>query len=325
MDTPAPLTLRNCAINPPLLLAPMMDITGCAFRSLVREYGGCGLFYSEMLNSRRVPRERDDSPIFAGFGQEEQLVLQLLGDDPQQLRESVLRLEAFQPAGFDLNMGCTRTAITRHGWGAALLGNPRAAAAAIRAMRQATEKCLTVKIRNAWPDPRQGSAFLDMLEAEGADAIIVHPRSLEKRFARPAQWAWIREVKAKLNIPIIGNGDVLTAQDVLTMFQETGCDAVMIGRAAVHHPTIFREAEALLRGWQPEPAPSALTIFEQYLDYLGPELKTVPKRFSELKTFCEYFAQGLPVPHWFWGPIQGSEDVDTIVKKSMEFLARNKL
>lgn len=321
----SPLTLRNCSINPPLIMAPMMDITGFAFRSLVRAFGGCGLFYSEMLNSRRVPREADDSPIFAGFSQEEQVMLQLLGDDPALLRESVLRLEAFEPTGYDLNMGCTRAAITKHGWGAALLENRPAATAAIRAMRRSTEKCLTVKIRNGWSDARDGWAFLKMLEAEGVDAVIVHPRSLEKRFSRPAKWGWIREVKEKLTVPVIGNGDIVSAEDAVRMIQETGCDAVMIGRAAVYRPTIFREAEGLLEGWQVEERPSALMVFKQFVDLLEDELKIVPKRFAELKKFCEYFAEGLPVPHWFWGPIQGSESGEEIVKKCVEFLERNNL
>jgi len=316
------LSICGHDIDPPLILAPMMDITGKAFRDLVRDYGGCGLFYSEMLNSRYVPREKDDSPIFKGFAGEKNLVLQLLGRDPVYLRESVKRLESFHPFGFDLNMGCCRAAILRHGWGAALLTDITAAAKAIAAIRKATRKPITVKIRNAWKDKIKARTFLKMFETEGINAIIVHARTPEKIFARPAKWEWIGEVKSILNVPVIGNGDIVTAADALEMFKQTGCDGVMIGRAAVAHPTIFREILALSKEYDPAPRPKTSTVFEKFIEYLGEELET-PKRTAELRTFCKYFARGLPVPHWFWGPIQGQKEPKAVISTIRAYFQRN--
>jgi tRNA-dihydrouridine synthase B len=309
--------IRGLEIQWPLVLAPMMDLTGHAFRSLVGAYGGCGLFYSEMLNARRVPKEPDTALIFKGFGRETPLILQLVGCEPEALSAAVKRLEAFQPAGFDLNMGCSRALIMKQGWGAALLLDLPASRRAIRAMRQATSRCLTVKIRNAWSREEEAREFIRMLEDEGVDALCVHPRTLEKRFARPARWEWIAEVKSRVSLPVIGNGDVRTAADAVEMLRRTGCDGVMIGRAAAARPTIFREAASLLEGREPTPAPPPAQIFEELVACFGGEL-TESKRAGELKTFCEYFAEAFPVPHWFWGPLQSlrsSEDILAAVRK----------
>lgn len=316
------LALRGLAVQPPLVLAPMMDLTGHAFRSLVRSYGGCGLYYSEMLNAGRVVHEPDTALIFKGFDREKPLILQLAGSEPEVLASAVRRLEVFQPAGFDLNLGCSRALIMKRGWGAALLKDLPAAQRAIRAMRRAAARCVTVKLRNAWPRPEEARAFFRMLEDEGVDAVCVHPRGLEKRFARPARWEWIAETKAWVAMPVIGNGDVRTAADAVDMLRRTGCDAVMIGRAAAARPTIFREAASRLNGQEPSPAPPPDRIFEDLVACFGEEIH-LPKRTAELKNFCEYFAGAFPVPHWFWGPLQSLRTSDEIIRAVRAYFAKS--
>jgi nifR3 family TIM-barrel protein len=313
-------TLRDLTIAPPFILAPMMNITGRAFRELVREYGGCGLYYSEMLNARRVRQETVSAPIFKGFAEEKDLMLQLVGDDPRILAEAVKRLEEFFPAGFDLNMGCTRTKIMKYGWGAALLTDPVRAARALAAMRQATDRPLTVKLRQAW-DEQATTSFLKMLENEGVDAVILHSRTLAKRFARQAQWEWIAFAKSTTRLPVIGNGDVGSAQDALKMLHQTGCDGVMIGRAAVAQPYIFRDAVALEANGPVPAAPGPEKIVEKLVLNFGDELGS-KKRTLELKTFCQFFAESLPVPHWFWGPLQGLDRGPEIAAKALSYLNR---
>jgi len=314
--------LAGLAVKPPLLLAPMADLSNYAFRNTVRAYGGCGLCYSEMLNSRRLPLEPDSSPIFKGFGREERLALQVLGDDPDLLTRSVRRLEAFQPAAYDWNLGCTRAKITRWGWGAGLLNAPAKVATALAALRRATTRPLTVKIRipeNASDDGLR--AFVTMLESEGADGVIVHARTTEKRFSRPAKWDYITRIKSWLRVPVIGNGDIRTAEDALAMFDQTGCDGIMIGRGAAARPYLFRDIAACLEGkLAPEP-PAAEAVLEQIISNFEGDLDT-PDRAREFKTFCQYFAEGLPVPHWFWGPLQSLDRGDRLVAKAREFFAR---
>lgn len=315
------LALRGLAVRPPLVLAPMMDLTGHAFRSLVRSFGGCGLFYSEMLNARRVPQEPDQALIFRGFGREAPLMLQLVGSEPEALAAAIRRLEVFQPAGFDLNLGCSRALIMKRGWGAALLRDLAACRRAVQAMRRATQRCLTVKLRNAWTEPAAAKDFVRMLEEEGVDALCVHPRGVEKRFARPARWEWIAEVKSWVSLPVIGNGDVRTADDVLEMLRRTGCDGVMIGRAAAARPAIFREAACRLEGRLPPPAPALSVIFEDLVAGFGEEVNEA-KRAAELKTFCEYFAEAFPVPHWFWAPLQSLKRSEDIISAVRDYFAR---
>jgi tRNA-dihydrouridine synthase B len=319
-----PLAFGSSSIVPPLLLAPMMDITGYAFRTLIRKYGGCGLYYSEMLSSRRVPREKEESLIFKGFAEETHLMLQLLGDDPDCLSESIKRLEAFDPFGYDLNMGCSRAPITQRGWGAALLNDVKKATKAVAAMRKVTTKPLSVKLRMGWSEKQAANTFFSMLEQEGVDAIIVHPRTPEKIFTRPAKWEWITEVKAMLKIPVIGNGDVMTAQQGVDMFQQTQCDGIMLGRGAVARPTLFREIQALLENKPMPLAPSKLEMFNALVQEFGESIHD-RKRSVELKTFCEHFAKGLPVPHWFWGPMQSIRDAKDIIEHARGFLDRNNL
>lgn len=322
--SPRAFRVRGLEVRPPLLLAPMADLTGAAFRALVRGFGGCSLFCSEMLNIRRVPTEPDASPIFRGFGQETDLVLQLLGDDPDLLGRAVARLERFAPAGFDWNLGCTRGTITRWGWGADLLGDPPRLARGLAALRRATERPLTVKMR--LPDTsgeEQVRGLVRVLESEGADAITVHPRTSERRFRHPARWDVIAAVKGWVKVPVIGNGDVGTPEDALRMFEVTGCDGVMIGRAAAARPYLFRDIAARMEGREPPGPPTPEEVLERLLQLFGEGIAG-PKRARELRTFCQYFAEGLPVPHWFWGPLQSLREGPALAARAREFFRKQK-
>lgn len=154
------LIIGATPIDPPLLLAPMMDITGKAFRKLVRHYGGCGLYYSEMLNAQRVAGEGPHHPMYQGFGEESKLVLQLLGNEPRDFSAAMGRLQPFEPTGFDLNLGCSRASIMNQGWGAALCQSLEKTAAIVRVMRSRTKGLLTVKLRRAWIKDEQAKAFV---------------------------------------------------------------------------------------------------------------------------------------------------------------------
>jgi len=301
LDQPLQLGIRS--VFPPLFMAPMLDVTTRAFRALVRSYGGCGLFYTEMLNARRLPSESPRSPFWQGLGVEHDVVVQLLGDDPDSLSRSVERLLPLDPFGFDWNLGCARKKITHWGWGSALLENPQATARGLRALRQATDKPLTVKIRvpeHGHPDAFKN--FIKLLEDEGVDGIAVHARTAEDGFKRPARWEYIGLVKSWTKVPVVGNGDVENERDALAMFRQTQCDGVMIGRAAVGRPYLFKSILEHASGSpakQPEPA----EVLEKMLVCLGDSLES-PKGAREFKVFCRHFAQTLPVPHWFWAPLQ---------------------
>lgn len=318
------LQINDKKINVPLMLAPMMDITGYAFRKLIRTYGGCDLFYSEMLNAKKVIYEKKDHPLFKGFDEEKDLVFQLLGNDPEIMCQAIKRLEEYQPFGFDLNLGCSRAVIVNQGWGAGLGRDLKKASSVIRAMRRCFSRFFSVKLRNCWRDEEEAKAFITMLQDEGVDMIIVHPRTTEKIFARPAKWSWIGQVKSWTNLPVIGNGDIKTVHDALTMRNQSGCDGLMLGRGAVARPTLFAEINAAINEKEPMKPIKPSLIFKKMIELFGEEL-TQPKRVKELRLFCRYFSESLPVPHWFWGPIQTEHNPDIIVKKSLDFLERNNL
>jgi tRNA-dihydrouridine synthase len=185
----ANLRLGNQSITPPLMLAPMMDVTNQAFRALVRYYGGCGLFYTEMLNSRRIPGESLKSPLWKGLGIEQDVMVQLLGDDTDALVRSMEKLLPLNPFGFDWNLGCAKKKIMCWGWGAELLTHPARVAKVLQAMRKVTSRPLTVKIRI--PNEFEAAAFikfLEIFEDEGVDAVTVHARMPKDGFKRPARW-----------------------------------------------------------------------------------------------------------------------------------------
>jgi tRNA-dihydrouridine synthase B len=321
MPLETPFKLGKHTVSPPLAMAPMLDVTNRAFRALVRAYGGCALFYTEMLNARRLPAESPASPFWQGLGVERDVMVQLLGDDPAALARSVERLLPLDPFGFDWNLGCARKKITHWGWGAALLENPQATARGLRALRAATDKPLTVKIRiPEHGHPSLFKSFVSLLESEGVDAIAVHARTASDGFKRPARWEAITQVKAWAKVPVIGNGDVLSTADVHAMFRQTGCDAVMVGRAAVGRPYLF--ARTLPgEGATPEPAPDE--VLEKMLACLGASLET-PKGAREFKVFCRYFAQTLPVPHWFWAPLQSVVSGPELAKRARAFFDNKK-
>jgi tRNA-dihydrouridine synthase B len=276
-----------------------------------------------MLNARRLPTESPHSPFWQGLGVEHDVMVQLLGDDPESLTRSIERLLPLDPFGFDWNLGCSRKKITQWGWGAALLENPQATARGLKALRQATDKPLTVKIRvPEHGHPEIFRSFINMLESEGVDAIAVHARTAEDGFKRPARWEYIGLVKSWTKVPVIGNGDVLDEQSALDMFRQTQCDGVMIGRAAVGRPYLFKSILNKLLGveaLQPEPA----AILENMLDCLGDSLDN-PKGAREFKVFCRYFAQTLPVPHWFWAPLQSVTLGPELAKRARAFFDKKK-
>ncbi len=312
------IILGSQTVTPALLMAPMMDVTNQAFRSLIRKYGGCGLFFTEMLNARRVPQENMDSPLWKGLDVEKDVVVQLLGDDPQTILRAVERLLPMDPFGFDLNLGCAKSKIMHWGWGAELISKPSQVATILAPLRRKIAKSLTVKIR--FPDDMtiEGfKPFLAMLENEGIDGVIVHARTPSDGFKRPARWERIREIKRNIRIPVIGNGDVFSAADAFEMTRLTECDGVMIGRGAVMRPFIFSEISAQMAG-NPMPIHTPAEVLEDMLTLLGETINT-PKGAKEFKTFCQYFAKSLPVPHWFWAPLQSVFDGHELARRARLF------
>jgi nifR3 family TIM-barrel protein len=224
-------------------LAPMAGITNAPFRLVARECGS-GLTTSEEIDAGSLLL---DSPhaaqIAAHYPEERPLAMQLLGADADLLARAAERAQSLGADIVDLNMGCPMPKITGKGKGAALMRDLTKTALILRAMRKAVSVPLTIKIRGGWDDTHLNAAEVaQMAEAEGVDAITVHPRTRSQRHTGKAPWSIIREVVQAVGIPVTGNGDVRSMAEARRMVAETGCGSVMIGRGALGQPWIFEEA-----------------------------------------------------------------------------------
>lgn len=224
----------------PLRLAPMADISNIPFRLVARECGS-ELCTTEEVDARALLMGSRRTLEMANFFEEEHpIAAQLLGEDPEILAKAAQWIEAKGADIVDLNMGCPAPKVTKKGMGAALMQEPQKAAKIFQAMRRALRVAFTVKIRSGWDDEHINAVEIARIaEAEGVDAIAVHPRSRSQRFTGRAPWGVIADVVAALKIPVTGNGDVKTPEDARRMMRETGCQSVLVGRGALGNPWIF--------------------------------------------------------------------------------------
>ena len=261
-DFLAPLNIGGVLIDPPLMLAPMAGHSTHALRQLCREGGACGLVTTELISSRALKHLSSQKTTFERFDwtpEEHPIGVQLVGADPQEMAAAARIVETAGADIVDINLGCWVPKIARKGQaGAALLKDVDNAAAVVEAVVRAVQVPVTVKIRSGWQSGTPTAfSFAQIAESAGVMAITVHARFADQGFQGAADWSIIRKVKeAVREIPVIGNGDVSGAADVRRMMTETGCDGVMIGRAALGHPWLFRQIAHELQTGQALPSPN---------------------------------------------------------------------
>jgi len=242
-------------VEPPLVLAPMAGVTRAAFRLLCREQG-CGLVCSEMVSANGlVHGNRRTRELLAIAEGERPVSIQIFGRDPEAMAEAARIVDRAEPDLIDINMGCSVPKVAGTGAGAALLEDLDHAQEIVRAVAEAAARPVTVKMRARWKGTRDVAVEMARrAEQAGAAAVAIHP--VPGRGERVLDWSLIAKAKQAVGIPVIGNGGVRTPHDAARMFAETGCDAVMVGRAALGNPWIFgRIAHALRTGEEPA-APS---------------------------------------------------------------------
>src|SRR5947199_2362140 len=232
-----------------LRLAPMAGVTNAPFRLVCRE-AGAELLTSEEIDARALVEGNARTQAIAHYLPEERpIAFQLLGGDPDVLAEAARRLAATGAAGIDLNMGCPVSKIVAKGQGAALMRDPLRAAVIFRTLRKAVDVPFTIKIRSGWDERTVNAVEIARIaEAEGVDAITVHPRTRSQQFTGRAPWAIIADVVLAVGIPVTGNGDVRSMADARRMTRETGCRSVMVGRGALGRPWIFTPGFEALSG-----------------------------------------------------------------------------
>jgi tRNA-dihydrouridine synthase B len=255
-----PVKIGDITIDPPLLLAPMAGHTHRAFRTLCREMDGCGLVCTELISTNLIKHSGLERalPLFDWTEDEHPIAVQLFGSDLDAMAEAARIVVDYGADIVDINMGCWVPKIAKKGAGAGLLRDVGLATRVVESVVNAVDVPVTVKFRSGW-EPGQTTAieFARAAEQVGAKAIAVHARYAKQGFQGDADWAIIRQVKETVtSIPVFGNGDVMNAQDARRMLELTGCDGVMIGRAAMGQPWIFRQIAHELNTGEMLPEPT---------------------------------------------------------------------
>lgn len=240
-----------------LLLAPMAGVSDEAFRTLCREQGA-DLTYTEMVSAKGLSYANEKTRHLLHLAEgEDQVAVQLFGHEPDVMADQARWVEQEMGetlAYLDINMGCPARKIVSKGDGSALMKTPDLAAAIVRAVSAAVEHPVTVKFRRGWAEGDETCVeFARRTEDAGAAAVAVHGRYALQLYRGRAEWDAIARVKAAVSIPVVGNGDVKCGADAVALVERTGCDAVMIARAAEGNPWVFAQCKAALAG-EPEPA-----------------------------------------------------------------------
>ncbi len=292
-----PLNVGYIEVNPGLALAPMAGITNYPFRFLAREQG-CTLFYSEMISAKGLQYHNRRSDLLLYRGEDEYpLGFQLFGSDPLILARAAAKVETLGADFIDLNLGCPTRKVTSNGDGGALMRSPELCSAIFEAVVKAVICPVTVKLRKGWDENSVNATDIARrAEDSGVKAVTVHGRTVDQGYSGKADWEIIRQVKERLSIPVIGNGDVDSAGAAKKMFETTGCDGVMVGRAARGNPWIFREIRAGLDNKEPPKPPSVNEIIDMVLRHfkLLTELKGEAAAAREMRRHAAWYIKGLP-------------------------------
>ncbi len=291
---PAQFRVRDMLIRPATVLAPMAGVTDTVFRRVIRELGGCGLIMTEFTSSECVMRNVARSMRYLYFEPDERpITAQLFGANPEVMARAAAMVEELGFDIVDINLGCPAKKVVKCG-GSGLLRDLPLLERILRAVRRAVSIPLTIKIRSGWDENSiVAHDVARMAEDAGVEAIAVHPRTRVQGLNGQADWSVIARVKQVVRMPVIGNGDIRTPEDAARMVAETGCDAVMIGRAAATNPWIFRQIEQYVAtGRYDHPGQEArYRLLADYFRRLADS--QMPDALGKMKQFACWFTHGV--------------------------------
>ena len=271
------MKLKKILIDNPLVLAPMAGVTDKTYRKIVRNHN-CGLLYTEMISTKGLIYGNDKTEDMIDIDSDQHPIsVQIFGNDPLEFGR-VLDLVQSKGADFiDINMGCPALKVVKNCEGAALMKDFKRAESIIREVVSKSSIPVTIKIRKGWDDNNVVAVeFAQMAEAAGVQGIAIHGRTREQLYSGQADWEIIKEIKNKVNVVVIGNGDIFEPKDAKEMLDYTGCDGVMIGRGVMGNPWIFSSSYSLLKTGEELPLPTnqhkidtAIMHLKEHVAYKG--------------------------------------------------------
>lgn len=314
-----PFTVRGVSFNPPLFCAPMAGITHSAFRRLLADFGGYGALFTEMLSAKAILQEDlRTSPWLKRRPQEGKVIYQLLAVDPEGLPETLDRLSVFKPDGIDLNTACPAPTVRQKKGGADLFEDGDRLREIVRVIRRCFAGPLTVKVRlgrqtDSWRDTFHDR--LRMLEGEGIDALIIHPRFSEEKLKRSARHSLYAELASGTRLPVIANGDITGAEYVREHAEQFAPAAgLMAGRIVAARPWFFAQ-------WQkPDLAVNHLEVWNRLCDYIAEDFEP-HKALMRIKIIAPYFARNFVFGHTFFAAMQSAPDLAAARERASKFLS----
>lgn len=291
------MQIGNVKIKNNLILAPMAGVTDLPFRLLCKEMG-CGMLYTEMVSAKAILyNNRNTEELMQLTEGENPIALQLFGSEPDIMAEIAKRVEERPFDIIDVNMGCPVPKVVNNGEGSALMKNPKLVGQIVKAMSSAIKKPLTIKIRKGFNDDMVNAVEIAKIaEDNGAAAIAVHGRTREQYYSGKADWEIIAKVKDAVSIPVIGNGDVKSAEDAIAMQKQTGCDGVMIGRGSQGNPWIFKRINHYIETGELLPPPAIEDVKQMILRHaaLQRQYKGEYIGIREMRKHFAWYTAGYP-------------------------------
>ena len=275
----------------------MAGITDMSFRLICKEFG-CGLLYTEMISAKGIYYKGDKTIDLAKIDERERPVaIQIFGSEPEIMSYAAIQLEQLGADIIDINMGCPTPKIVNNGDGSALMKNPKKAGQIIKAVASTVKIPVTVKIRKGWDNNSINAIDLaEIAEDNGAYALAIHGRTRDEYYSGKADWSIIKEVKNKIHIPVFGNGDIYNYEDAKNMMEETGCDAVLIGRAAQGNPWIFKSVIEYLNNNRIIPEPRMEEKINMIIRHMDSMImhKGEYTGIKQMRKHIAWYLKGLP-------------------------------